>query len=497
MNSSENNIIVVGGGIGGLTSAALLASKKLPVTILEASNEWGGCAGKFTRGAYTFPVGATLGMGFQESGIHQRVLQELNIDLPISNLHTIMNVNMQNTEIQVVQNRHEHVNRLKSLFPHNDQEIEDFYNVIFAVASEVQKLMKELPILPPKTAIDWVSLITILKPSNLKLIQYFKKSIYDLLIDCGLQSNETFVHFIDGQLIDSMQTTSRDCHSILGALALDIYHQGACYVHGGLFRLAEQLKKSIISNGGFPLLRMKIVSIKRKNNKWVVEDHKGKIRTCKHLVVNLPIHQLSSLMDPTLYEKLSKKLRDKAKIPQWGTFTLYLAVDDKVIPEEFPLFQQILNSEKDMSEGNHIFVSTSKKGDELRAPVGTRTITISTHTDISLWMKNEHLEKMKKEYTERMLAALRKLAPRLDEGIIHCMTGTPHTWERFTNRPKGMVGGFPQTKEHSLFNSVSHRTPLKNLWLCGDTIFPGAGTIGVSVSGYHVFQSITKRKYKI
>ncbi|MEK1830512.1 hypothetical protein AAAC51_19895 [Priestia megaterium] len=63
--------------------------------------------------------------------------------------------------------------------------------------------------------------------------------------------------------------------------------------------------------------------------------------------------------------------------------------------------------------------------------------------------------------------------------------------------PKRGVGGFPQTLDHALFNSISHRSGLQGLWLCGDTVFPGAGTIGVSVSCYHVFQSITSHRHTL
>lgn len=56
---------VIGGGVAGLTAAALAQQKGYDVIVLEASREWGGCAGKFQRGDYLFPVGATLGMGFE------------------------------------------------------------------------------------------------------------------------------------------------------------------------------------------------------------------------------------------------------------------------------------------------------------------------------------------------------------------------------------------------------------------------------------------------
>ncbi|WP_430070976.1 FAD-dependent oxidoreductase [Priestia aryabhattai] len=40
----QKQVVVIGGGIGGLTAGALLAKHGYEVTVLEASREWGGCA---------------------------------------------------------------------------------------------------------------------------------------------------------------------------------------------------------------------------------------------------------------------------------------------------------------------------------------------------------------------------------------------------------------------------------------------------------------------
>ena len=44
---SEESIIVVGGGIAGLTGAALLSKEGYQVTLVEAHSQLGGCAGTF------------------------------------------------------------------------------------------------------------------------------------------------------------------------------------------------------------------------------------------------------------------------------------------------------------------------------------------------------------------------------------------------------------------------------------------------------------------
>ena len=63
---SKESIIVVGGGIAGLTAAALLAKEGCAVTLVEAHSQLGGCAGTFQRGDYTFDVGATQVAGLEK-----------------------------------------------------------------------------------------------------------------------------------------------------------------------------------------------------------------------------------------------------------------------------------------------------------------------------------------------------------------------------------------------------------------------------------------------
>src|SRR3954469_13542954 len=57
------DLVVVGGGMGGLATAALAQRQGLKTALLEAHTKLGGCAGYFSRGAYTFDAGATALMG--------------------------------------------------------------------------------------------------------------------------------------------------------------------------------------------------------------------------------------------------------------------------------------------------------------------------------------------------------------------------------------------------------------------------------------------------
>jgi phytoene dehydrogenase-like protein len=66
------------------------------------------------------------------------------------------------------------------------------------------------------------------------------------------------------------------------------------------------------------------------------------------------------------------------------------------------------------------------------------------------------------------------------------LSGTPITFKRYTGRKYGWVGGFPQT---SLFNAF-HPKLASNVWLVGDSIFPGQSTAAVALGGLRVAKAI-------
>ena len=54
VGGEPHDLVVVGGGMGGLACAALSQRRGLRVALLEAHSKLGGCAGYFDRGPFTF-----------------------------------------------------------------------------------------------------------------------------------------------------------------------------------------------------------------------------------------------------------------------------------------------------------------------------------------------------------------------------------------------------------------------------------------------------------
>jgi hypothetical protein len=70
-----------------------------------------------------------------------------------------------------------------------------------------------------------------------------------------------------------------------------------------------------------------------------------------------------------------------------------------------------------------------------------------------------------------MLSLIETVYPDFRHMIIQMETGAPKAWEWYTLRP--------------------------NVWLCGDSIFPGGGTIGTTASGLHCARSIAPGLFEL
>lgn len=73
----EYDAVVIGGGMGGLTTAAKLVEKGAKVVILEKYLIPGGSAAHYKREGYTFDVGSSMMFGFGDQGTTNLITKAL------------------------------------------------------------------------------------------------------------------------------------------------------------------------------------------------------------------------------------------------------------------------------------------------------------------------------------------------------------------------------------------------------------------------------------
>jgi phytoene dehydrogenase-like protein len=304
--------------------------------------------------------------------------------------------------------------------------------------------------------------------------------------------------FVDAQLLIAAQTTSHEANALYGASALDLPRRGVVHAEGGMGTIASVLVDAARRNGGEVHFRQEVSRILRggQDQHWTVETKKGASFPADLVIVNLPPWNIARLLG----DAAPAKVRRLPPRPEglWGAFMVYVGLDGAALPQGLPLHHQVILRRPEetgpahwVGEGNTVFLSLSPEWDTGRAPAGGRALTISTHTDLGPWWAlfeddRPAYEARKQAYTAGVLAAAEVALPGLRDAAKLVLPGTPVTFQRFTRRVAGGVGGFPQT---SLFRMWGPRLG-PGLWMVGDSIFPGQSVPAVALGGLRVARGV-------
>ncbi len=478
--------VVIGAGLGGLTTAALLLQAGHQVTLLEAHVYPGGCAGTFYHKGYRFDAGATLSGGFAPGGPHTRLAELLDLTWPIQPVDPAWVVHLPGLRVT------QHVDRAAwhaeagRAFP-GTQKFWRMQETLADIAWDISS--RPFP-WPPESAADWATLTLALRPRTVLAAPFLFRTLADL----RPAGNLLFATFLDAQLLISAQTIARHATALYASAALDLPRRGVNHVRGGIGALAQTLARWFTQHGGDLRYRQTVERIETRNGRAVaVHTDKGLRVECDSLVANLTPWALAKLLGEATPPTLLHETRTRPAT--WGAFTLYLGLDSTMLPAGLPDHHQVVvDPAQPLGEGNSVFISLSESTDETRAPRGQRVATLSTHTRVAPWFEALHTsaelyQARKADYTERLLAAAETALPGLRRAVRFILPGTPASFEYFTGRPQGMVGGFAQT---SLFAARGPHTGLANAWLVGDSIFPGQSTAGVTLGAMRVAAAVAR-----
>jgi C-3',4' desaturase CrtD len=483
-------VVVIGAGVGGLTAAALLANVGYRVTVLEGQVYPGGSAGTFFHKGYRFDAGATVAGGFQPNGPHAVIGRMLDLTWKVHQHDPAWVVHLPDRVVPLTRDNQAVV----EAFPRTAR----FWDAQSRLAALGWSLSAQgLPWLPTSAA-ELAQLMRVAirnLPGDLELAPYALMSAYNWLQLSRLADDPAFVRFIDAQLLISSQTTSRGANAIYSATALDLARQGVYHAPGGMGGIAEQLVEKVRELGGEVHYREQVTRITVRDGRAVsVTTKKGHEFPCDVLLANLTPWSLDALLGDASPRGLKRETQTRA--PGWGAFVLHLGVRADALPPDLPDHHQVIESyDGALGETRSVFLSMSPTWDSTRAPAGHRAVTVTTHTRVQPWWDLLAQDKAaysarKDEYADKMLANIERAIPGFRAAIALNMPGTPVTYQFYTGRHLGMVGGFPQT---SLFRVRTPLTGVPNIRLVGDSIFPGQSTAGVSLGALRVAEDVMRR----
>ncbi|MEO0540764.1 MAG: C-3',4' desaturase CrtD [Cyanobacteria bacterium P01_A01_bin.105] len=488
-------VVVIGGGIGGLTAAALLAHRGYTVKVFDQALVPGGCASTFKRRGFTFDVGATQVAGLEPGGIHHRIFHELGIDLPAAthcDPACAVFLPGETEPINVWRDPDRWRAERQRQFPGS----EPFWQKLSDLFEYSWQFQANDPVLPPRSPWDVWQLAQALRPKTLLTVPYTFSTVGQLLRGYGLAKDRRLKTFLDLQLKLYSQVGADDTALLYAATALGVSQapQGLFHLDGSMQVLSDRLVESLTRDGGMLHLRhtVEAIELDQGQPRRVRVRHQKTDETwlepADHVVSNVTVQDLVRLLGdnaPQGYAHRVEKLP-----PASGAFVVYLGVDRAAIPAGCPPHLQFLyDYDGPIGENNSLFVSVSHP-DDGRAPAGMATVIASSFTDASAWAKTDDYDGLKAQYQAGAIARLNTYFDLKPEHLIHVESGTPRTFARYTARHQGQVGGIGQRVPTFGPFGFANRTPIPHLWLVGDCTHPGEGTAGVSYSALTAVRQI-------
>jgi C-3',4' desaturase CrtD len=479
-------VVVVGGGIGGLTAAALLAARGVKVCLIEKESRAGGCVVNFQKFGYEFEPGAGLYAAWQPGEVHERVFEELPVAPPeVQPLSPAYVVRLPDRmEVALTENTEEFEASLRACFPECADAAINFYRELEPVSEAIRRAARPLDY--PARSDQRLSTL-ILEAASHTTAQHLA------------QTSTRFRRFIDAQLQIFAQCDSEACAYSYAAAALTIPRRGMHAIRGGASALADTLVEAIRKSGGTVRLNTTVLRLAYdwSGRATGVDLLSGEtIEATRAVVSNLTVWDTYGKL--VGLSRTPNDVRARLKnLSGWGAYLLFLGLDEEAcarLPADHILALTDWQEGQTYDAEQAQFMFAVAPASDARAPAGRRAVTVWTLTESSQWFSfhedETELEEQDQEALEIWWERLHAAMPELGDGIEVIETMTPRDYYENTRRKLGMVCGINQSVDISDANSLTHRTTLPNLFMVGDTVFPGQGVAAVTHSGLIVANEI-------
>ena len=477
-------VVVVGAGFAGLATALRLAELGKRVLLLEALNYPGGCASTFERGGYRFESGATLFAGLAPEQLFGRWIRQHSLDVHVDWLDPVLELRTPDLELPVGARRAQLIERFCELPDAPAAGIREFFAYQESLAAPLWSALESRRLLSsfgPAALFELAGRA----PGLLPVLPLMGKPLGAVLERFGLARFEPLRHYLDALCQITVQCSSAEAEAPFALSAIDYPWRGTGHVRGGIGRLAEGLLDALRRAGGEVRLAHRVRGLERVGRRWRLTTARAAFEA-ERVVANLLPQNLRELLGDEVRrpDALAKAADDVAG--GWGACMLYRAATPPSGAPPRPKHLELVDDPtQPFVEGNHVFVSISGPHDGPRAPEGQRTLTVSTHIDLAALLALPEAERGPKvaEVQERMRRTIARRAPEWDAGTTHELTASPRTFERFTGRREGWVGGIPRRAGLHHYTSFFPPRWAPRLHAIGDSAFPGQSILATATGG--------------
>ena len=494
------DVVIIGSGIGGLCCGCLLSLSGKKVLVCEAHNLPGGVAHSFNKNGYKFESGPSLWNGLSDPKTKNPLGQILNL-----------------IDEKVVVKKYK---SWKVLFPDEkfDLEVGDLpfrkkilelrgdislreWDTFMDAVKPLSRITRKLPLLT--TSPDNLNFSDILNLTRkiIPEIKYlpnlskgFGKIAEKHLNDPFLKNWTNLLSF----LISGM--SMHDTNTAAMATLFDEWFLPNSYLEyplGGSESIVNALVNGLKKNGGELILSSRIQEITFKAGIATgVKLNNGQSISSEFVVTNCDAWSMQDLIPNHMKSKFNFERNNFEMCKSF--LHIHLGFDATGLAD-LPIHTiWVKNWNKDITEEQNIAVfSIPSVLDPGMAPKGKHVLHGYTPANEpwEIWQNLNNNSSIYRDLKENrcniFLHALREFISDIDERIEIKMLGTPLTHRKFTNTYCGSYGPAISASK-SLFPGC--KTPIKNLFSCGASTFPGIGIPAVAASGAYATEAIIGKK---
>ncbi len=503
--ADEYDAIVVGAGLGGLVTAALLARAGKRVLVLDGHYVAGGNATIFRRKKYEFDVGIHYLGDCGPKGVIPRILRECGVEgvrfRPMdSDLEVI---SFPDFDFAIPRDKETFRERLVERFPGEKRGIGRYFRFLDQVermqAAEKQSRLRQL-------------LAVIRCPL---VIRYMSKTFGEFLDSCT--QNVQLRAILTAQNGTYAIAPGRVSSVLHAGLQNHYFIDGGWYPEGGGQVIADRLAEAIEGNGGEIRLVSKVSRIRVEDGQVV-----GVTFANKHIgekAVRSPVVVSNADLKRTVLELVGKEHFPAAYVERvegfemaLPLFVVFLGLDipaselpygnsNRWVFDDYDFDDEYARvTDGEMPEKPFVYMATASlkdPGNRRLAPEGQTNLQLMTlapaapsawnvtaaDADSGKYEASEGYQYAKAELTERVIRQAEKAVPGLSKHIVFKESSTPLTHTRYTGSTGGTSYGIAATPAQFLNNRPSARTPIKGLFLAGASTRSGHGIVGAMQSG--------------
>lgn len=477
--------VVIGAGLAGLCTGALLAQGGWRVLVCEKQARPGGCCTSFRRGGYRFDVSVQSYSGCEPDGAVGKVLRRLGVkeEIEFRRLDPAREYLFPDRTVTLKALLEEYREHLGEQFPGERVGLFSYLELQQRLYEEIARLPLEIPLSEAARFERDFPLLT----------QYRRAALGDVIR--GLVQDPKLRAILAIRSSYLSLPPSKASFIAVSNVEMNYFLQGVYVARGGAEALADVLVKALKRHGGQLATRTRIARIRQEDSRVVgVETDSGESIAARCVVGAGSMPDLfESLLNPALapnhpYMRRMQTFETSASyfIAFWGVGRDDLGgspVSNKEIFEDYDLEREhdsLARGELDPHAPAFILIP-SLIGREAVPGEHGQTLCASVKAPYDLrggWDKSA-----REALADRLFERARGCLSSLDRADIEVAeTVAPTTIERWTGNLRGSPYGWAHTPGQVGLDRPGPNTPIEGLYLAGHWTRPGGGVASVFVS---------------